>query len=347
MGRPKKDKSNEDKLGKAEEGVKKAFPDSKAKELIRKMEEAGHKMKMASEINKEPKIRTGIFALDYVLDGGISLGDGGHRIEFYGKESSGKTTFATLLMIKFQQLGKKVIFIDAEQSFDPSWAARLGLDADNLPVLSVETLEQAGEAILKAIDVGFDLIVIDSIPALTPGKVIENTMEERTMGLAPQLFAILCSKMGAALSGKTTTLLFINQIREKVGIAYGNPQTTPGGHALKHFYSTRIEFKPKEYIEEGTKEAKTRIGVTTSLFCEKNKKGKPKRVNSVDLYYNGFIDNRKTLFYMGIKYGIIEKAGAWFKYGEHKYNGEAEFIQELDKKYWLEIEDQVWENINK
>ena len=311
--------------------------------LLAELRKSGFPIKYANEIEQLERIKTGLFALDYVLDGGIPQNEGGYRVEFYGRESSAKSSFSLRVVSKFQELKKKCLYIDAEESFDGAWASILGVDISKLVIAQPESLEQAGDLMVKAIG-DFDLIVLDSVPALIPERELEGSLEDMTMGLHARVYSQMCRKLNKEFSTKMTTIIYINQLREKIG-GYGNPETTPGGRALRHFYNARVQFRTTQFIETGTKENKERIGFTSALTCTKNKRGKPYRNASVDFYYDGFIDNRKTLLYAGIKYGIIQQAGPYFSFNDIKKQGAKTFCDEIDDKTWTKIEEEIWERL--
>lgn len=344
MGRPKK--VAKILATETKEPTKKEYPAVKLNiDSLKK----DYNIRFASEIETGTKLRTGIYAFDHVLDGGIYIGEGGHRIELLGPESSGKTTLTLKIIALYQSLGKKCIFIDIEESFDKVWAETCGVDLTKLVIAEPKFHEQAGDLLVEIIS-KYDLIVMDSVASLVPKTVLEQSLEDRTMALGASLNAALTQKLYAAMQGQNTTLIFINQIREKVG-GYGNPITSPGGRALRHFYNTRVEFSRAEFIEEdrGSEDArgkkiKDRIGCVNALKNIKNKRGRPFRVSAFDFYYDGFIDNRKSLLYAGIKAGIIQQAGAgWYTYKDNKVQGEKEFCSQVDESVWLEIEKEIWE----
>lgn len=316
-----------------------------SKQIKEEMNKQGFKIKLASEIKESPKIRTGIFTLDYVLDGGIYQGEGGHRIEFYGKESSGKTTFTTYIIKKFQELGKKCIFINAEQSYDKAWGEKIGVDNTKLYIAEPETLEQAGDMLVEFIP-KYDLIIVDSIPSLIPKEELEGTMDDKNYASQAKVLSPMMRKLYSATKDYSPVMIFINQLREKVGVMYGNPIDTPGGRALKHFYNTRIEFKLGKPITQGVDSDKVIIGYEILLNCKKNKRGRAYRVGEIDFYLNGHIDNSKSLVYAGIKYGIIERKGAWFVYGDVREQGYDKFVETLKDKDWIKIESEIWKSIN-
>ncbi len=312
----------------------------KIEQLQKELNKAGFLIKRASELHKEPKLRTGVFAFDFVIDGGISLSEGGHRIELFGAESSGKTTFALYIIKKFQEQGKLCAFIDAEKSYDKDWGEQLGIKNEDLLIIYPETLEQAGDLFMEIIP-KVDLVVIDSVTSLIPIGEAERETEKVQMALSARVNSLITRKIYSALGDKLVTMIFINQLREKVGVMYGNPYTTPGGHALKHMYNTRVQFRAGKPIEV----EKERVGIEIFLNCVKNKKGKPFRKTSVDFYLNGHIDNNKSLFFAGLQFNIIERAGNTYKFGEKEGVGKDNFIATLTDKDWKKIEIEIWKRL--
>jgi len=315
----------------------------KLNKLLRSLEK-DFKIKRASELKQEEILRTGLYALDYVLDGGISQCEGGHRIEFFGAESSGKSTFALHIIKKYQELGKTCVLLDSENSYDKSWGEIIGVNNDELLIITPEYQEDAGDALVKLIP-EVDLIVIDSIVGLIPKEEIERSTDEPTMALQARINALITRKIYKSLSGRNTTIIFINQLREKVGVMYGSPYTTGGGRALKHLYTTRIEFRAGKPIDIGNGDKKERIGIELNLHCVKNKKGRPYHKAVVDFYFNGYIDNKKSLFFSAVKYGIIKRAGAWYEYKKLKECGQDKLIEKLKDKDWLEMEEEIWKRL--
>jgi recombination protein RecA len=316
---------------------------AKPKQVKEEMQKQGFKIKLASEIKESPKVRTGIFTLDYVLDGGIYQGEGGHRIEFFGKESSGKTTFTTYIIKKFQELGKKCIFINAEQSYDKTWGEKIGVDNTKLQIAEPESLEQAGDMLVEFIP-KYDLIIVDSIPSLIPKEELEGTMDSKSYASQAKVFSPMMRKLYSATQDYSPVIIFINQLREKVGVMYGNPEITPGGRALKHYYNTRIEFRLGKPIRESDEKSDI-IGYEITLNCRKNKRGRAYRVGEIDFYLNGHIDNAKSLLYAAIKYGIVERKGAWFEYDKVREQGSDKFVEKLKDKDWEKIENEIWKSI--
>ena len=312
-------------------------------ELSRTMKELERKynMKPASEMVIDPKVRTGIYAFDYVTDGGIAQCEGGHKIELYGRESSGKTTLAMKIVAKFQELGKACVWINAENNFDKLWGEMNGVDNDKLMVTKPETLEGAGDMIIDMVG-KIDLIVIDSISMLLPAEELEGTLEDKHMASQAKINAPFCRKLLQSYKDAKTVIVFINQIREKVGIMYGNPETTSGGRALKHLYDTRVEVRVGKPIEEGTGEQKERVGHEIVMKCTKNKKGKAFLQSVVDFYSIAKFDNRKSLLFAGIKYGVIKLEGKTYTYKEIKAVGQEAFKELLTDKILTDIEREIW-----
>jgi len=312
----------------------------KLDKLLKELEK-NYNAKKANKIVEDEIIRTGIYALDYVLSGGIHQCEGGHRIEFLGAESSGKTTFALHIIKKYQELGKTCVFIDAENSYDKEWAEIVGVDNDNLLVIKPTSLEETGDLFVRLIPEA-DLIVVDSIVGLIPEEEIDRDTNQPTMGLQARINSLITRKIYKAISNQKTTLIFINQLREKIGVMYGNPYTTGGGRALKHMYNTRIEFRAGKPIEVGSGDKKERIGVEVNLKCSKNKKGVPQRKAVMDFYFTGNIDNKKSLFFSAIKYGIINLSGKTYTYKKKKTVGKDKAMEMLTDADYKAIEEKIW-----
>jgi len=307
-------------------------------QIQKQLGKEGYSIKLASEIEKDEIIRTGIFGLDYVLSGGIHVCEGGHRLEFFGAESSCKTTIALYVIKKFQSLGKTCAFIDAERSYDKDWGEKLGIDNENLLIIYPNTLEEFGDLMVKLLPT-IDLFVIDSIASLIPSGEAERDTAEAQMALSARVNSLITRKIYGSLSNHKTAMIFINQLREKVGVMYGSPNTTSGGHALKHFYNTRIEFKSGKPIEEKDE----KIGIELKLNCTKNKKGKPYRVTEIDFYLNGHLDNNKSLFYAGLRFGCIERTGNTYEFNNIKAVGQEKFLSEMTEEHWTNLEQKIWE----
>lgn len=311
----------------------------KIKDLLNDLEK-NYNVKKANDIEKDEVVSTGVFPLDYVLSGGIHVCEGGHRIEFFGAESSCKTTFALHIIKKFQQEGKTCVFMDAENSYDKEWAKIIGVDNDNLIIVKPTSLEQAGDLFVKLIP-EVDLIVVDSIVSIIPEEASNRDTNQPTMGLTARVNSLICQKIYESISKRKTTLIFINQLREKIGVMYGSPYTTGGGHAIKHMYNTRIEFRAGEPIEIN----KERVGFHIKLKCVKNKKGTPYRQAEIPFRFTGELDNKLALLMAGIKYDIIVRKGAYYMYEEVKSQGQEKFFEEVTEKQWKKIEQEIWKRM--
>lgn len=313
--------------------------DKKLKEL-----EKSFGLKRTSNHKEVEKIKTGIYAFDYVLGEGIQLCEGGHKIELSGRESSGKTTFALRTVAKFQELGKVCVWVVSER-FDDNWATKMGVDLTKLLKYYPESVEDATEKILELLH-AVDLIVIDSVASLVPEAEVEKSMFEQTRGLQAKAYSQFSRKLYQKIAHEKITIMWINQIREKMGVIYGNPETTPCGRALKHMADTRIEFRQGKPIDKGVGDKKERIGIEIKLKGVKNKVGVAQRIAVVDFYFkDGTIDNKKNLLYAGIKYNVIEFSGKTYKFGKIKAVGKQNFIEKLEDKDWKSIEKEVWERL--
>jgi len=312
----------------------------KLDKLLKKME-AKYTVNKASDIVVEPKIRTGVYALDYVLDGGISQYNGGHIMEFYGGESSGKTTFCLHVIKKYQSLDKICVFINAEGGYDPMWANICGVDNDNLLIVHPKSLEEAGGALLDSIP-NVDLIIVDSVAALIPEEEINKTLSDKNMASQSKVFSPMCRKINKIRQKHKTSIIFINQMREKVGVMYGNPEHTPGGRALRHLYDSRVQFRAGKPIDIGSGDKKERIGMEINLFGKKNKKGIAFRRAVLDFYTNGDVDNTKSLFFAALKFNIINLSGKTYTWNEKKVVGKDAFMKEMTDKEWNKLEKEVF-----
>ncbi|RLG13133.1 hypothetical protein DRN69_06125 [Candidatus Pacearchaeota archaeon] len=311
---------------------------SNIKQLQKELQKKGYNIKFASEIKEEQKIRTGVFALDYVLGGGIGEK---HRIEFWGKEGGGKSLCALLTIKKFQQLNKSCLLIDAERSFTVEWGEKLGLNLKTLLYCLPNSLEEMGDELYKVIVSGVDLVVVDSIISLIPEGELERATNEPQMALNAKINSLITKKVYSALSNSNTSIIFINQLREKIGV-YGNPYTVSGGHGLLHLYDTRVEFRSGKFIED---KDKNKIGIQLHFHCNKNRRGTPGRTAELDFYFDGKIDNIKSLLHQAIRFGIIKQSGAWVEYKNTKVQGKEKLIETLTEKDWKEIEEEIWKNL--
>ena len=283
-------------------------------------------------------IPTGSIALDIAL--GIGGYPRGRIVEIYGPESSGKTTVALHAIASVQARGGLAAFIDAEHALDPDYAAHLGVDLDNLYVSQPDNGEQALEICDTLVRSGaIDLIVIDSVAALTPRAEIEGDMGDSHMGLQARLMSQALRKMAGALSNTNTTAIFINQLREKIGVMFGSPETTTGGKALKFYSSVRMDVRRIETLKGGTEA----VGNRTRVKVVKNKVAPPFKQAEFDIIYGEGISREGSLIDIGVDQGIVRKAGAWYTYegdqlGQGKENARtflrdnADLANEIEKR---------------
>ncbi len=272
-------------------------------------------------------ISTGSLGLDIAL--GIGGLPKGRIIEIYGPESSGKTTLTLQVIAQGQRKGGTAAFIDAEHALDPAYAKRLGVNVDDLLISQPDTGEQALEiADMLVRSSAVDIIVIDSVAALTPKAEIEGEMGDQHMGLQARLMSQALRKLTANIKRSNTLVIFINQIRMKIGVMFGNPETTTGGNALKFYASVRMDIRRIGSVKEGDEV----IGSETRVKVVKNKVAPPFKQAEFDILYNEGISRESEIVHLGVQQGLVEKAGAWFSYngqriGQGKENAR-QFLKE-------------------
>ena len=302
----------------------------------------GSIMRMSSaEVADVQVIPTGSITLDMAL--GVGGYPKGRVIEIYGPESSGKTTLAIHAIAEAQKAGGIAAFIDAEHAFDSSYAQQLGVDVDNLLISQPDNGEQALEIADSLIrSSAIDIIVIDSVAALTPKAEIEGEMGDAKMGLQARLMSQALRKLTSSISKTKTVCIFINQLRDKIGVVYGNPDTTTGGNALKFYASVRIDIRWVSVIKDGEEQ----LGTRTRVKVVKNKVAPPFKKAEFDIMFGEGISKIGEIIDLGVDYGIIKKSGSWFSYGDRKIGQGRDSVKELlknDEALRNEVEAKVRE----
>jgi recombination protein RecA len=272
-------------------------------------------------------IPSGSISLDYAL--GIWGIPRGRIIEIYGPESSGKTTLALHIIAEAQKLGGLAAFVDAEHAMDPSYARRLGVDTVNLLVSQPDTGEQALEIVETLVRSGaIDVVVIDSVAALVPRAELEGEMGDSHMGLQARLMSQALRKLTATVSKSNTSVIFINQLREKIGVMFGNPETTTGGRALKFYTSIRLDIRRIASIKDG----ENTVGNRTRVKVVKNKMAPPFRECEFDIMYNEGISREGDLLDLASKLNVVQKSGTWYSFGEDRLGQGRENVKNFLKE---------------
>jgi len=293
--------------------------------------------------NQQEVISTGSIGLDVAL--GIGGLPKGRVVEIYGPESSGKTTVATHVIAEAQKKGGMCAIIDAEHAFDSSYAQKLGVDVDNLLISQPDYGEQALEIADRLILSGaLDVVVIDSVAALVPKGELEGEMGDSKMGLQARLMSQALRKLTATISKTNTICIFINQLREKIGVMFGNPETTTGGNALKFYASVRLDIRRMAQIKDG-EEA---IGNRVKVKVVKNKVAPPFRSAEFDIVFGEGISKTGEIIDMGVELGIVQKSGSWFSYNNDKLGQGRDAVKQLltdNPELANEIETKIREKI--
>jgi recombination protein RecA len=303
-------------------------------------------MKLGDQaIEKIEFIPTGSIGLDYALGvGGLPKG---RVVEIYGPEASGKTTLAMHAIAEGQKKGGIAAFIDAEHAFDRFYAKKLGIDIENLLVSQPDNGEQALEIVDNLIRSGaIDIIVIDSVAALTPKSEIEGEMGDSKMGLQARLMSQALRKLTSSIGKTGTVCVFINQLREKIGVMFGNPETTTGGHALKFYTTVRLDIRRLNQIKEG----ENIIGNRVRVKVVKNKVAPPFRKAEFDIIYGRGISRMGEIVDLGVENDIINKSGSWFSYGDTKLGQGREAVKKLlsdNPELTEELENKIKEKLDK
>ncbi len=301
----------------------------------------GSIMKLGDNRNIDVELlKSGSLSLDLALGGGYPKG---RIIEIYGPESSGKTTLALHAIAEIQKTGGQAAFIDAEHALDPSYAKRIGVDVDNLLISQPDNGEQALEICETLVrSNAVDLIVVDSVAALVPQAEIDGDRGDAQMGLQARLMSQAMRKLTAIISKSKATVIFINQIRMKIGVMFGNPETTTGGNALKFYASVRIDIRRIGQIKDG----ENIIGNRTKIKVVKNKIAAPFRSAEFDIMYNEGVSKVGDVLDLAVQYGVFDKAGAFIKYNGETIGQGREAVKRVLKEkpeFFAEIEQKVRE----
>jgi recombination protein RecA len=300
---------------------------------------------MMNERSQEPMevISTGSIGLDMALGvGGLPKG---RVVEIYGPESSGKTTLATHIIAEAQKKGGMCAIIDAEHAFDSAYAQKLGVDIDNLLISQPDYGEQGLEIADRLILSGaLDIVVIDSVAALVPKGELEGEMGDSKMGLQARLMSQALRKLTATISKTNTICIFINQLREKIGVMFGNPETTTGGNALKFYASVRLDIRRMAQIKDGEEAVGNRVKVKVV----KNKVAPPFRAAEFDIVFGEGISKTGEIIDMGVELGIVQKSGSWFSYGTDRLGQGRDTVKQLlhdNPELATDIENKIREKV--
>ena len=305
---------------------------------IEKQYGKGAIMKMGDSVDQKiDVIPTGCMTLDLAL--GIGGVPRGRVIEIYGPESSGKTTVSLHIVAEAQKMGGTAAFIDAEHALDPSYAEKLGVNLNELYISQPDNGEQA----LNICDTlvrsgGVDVVVIDSVAALTPKAEIDGEMGDNHVGLQARMMSQALRKLTGVINKSNTTVIFINQLREKIGVMFGNPETTAGGEALKFYASIRLDVRKSDTIKDGS----NIVGNRTKVKVVKNKLAPPFKVAEFDIVYGKGVSQSGCVVDLAVEYGIVKKTGAWFSYNDEKIGQGKE-----NTKDYLEKNPEIMEEIQK
>lgn len=317
--------------------------DNKKKQLeqailqIEKQFGKGSIMKLGDDVQKSiDVIPTGCLTLDLAL--GIGGVPRGRIIEIYGPESSGKTTVTLHILAQAQKMGGTAAFIDAEHALDPQYASKLGVDIDNLYISQPDTGEQALEICEALVRSGaVDCVVIDSVAALTPKAEIDGEMGDSFVGIQARLMSQALRKLTAIVNKTNCCVIFINQLREKIGVMYGNPETTTGGKALKFYSSIRMDIRKSDVIKDGTEI----IGNRTKVKIVKNKLAPPFKVAEFDIMYGQGINNEACVIDVATELDVIQKSGSWYSYKGEKIGQGRD-----NAKIYLQNNPEIFDEVN-